>query len=146
MQHTHDFEGILARILEEFGCQTGTIHRTDATGEWLELEAQIGVPEFVLDKITRIPFGKGIAGVAAQRCEPVELCNLQEDLGGIAKEDARKTNVAGSLAVPVIGYGSGMVMGTLGIGKHVPHDFTDDEKRHLAIHAEQIAVLFASEV
>lgn len=146
MKQTHDFEGFLAAILEEFGCETGTIHRSDKSGAFLELEAQIGVPEFVLDKIRHIPFGKGIAGVAAERCEPVELCNLQADLGGIAKEDARKTNVAGSLAVPVVGYGSGKVMGTLGIGKHVPHDFTDDEKRHLAIHAERLAMLFASEV
>ncbi|WAC18495.1 GAF domain-containing protein [Luteolibacter sp. SL250] len=146
MKPTHDFEALLAAILQEFDCQTGTIHRTDASGELLELEAQIGVPEFVLEKITRIPFGKGIAGVAAERKEPVELCNLQADLGGVAKEDARKTNVAGSLAVPVMMYGSGKVLGTLGIGKHVPHDFTETEKRHLAIHAEQLATLFASEL
>jgi L-methionine (R)-S-oxide reductase len=146
MSETHDFEGILARILAEFDCPTGTIHRTDATEKALDLVAQIGVPEFVVGKILHIPFGKGIAGVAAERCEPVELCNLQEDLGGIAKEDARKTNVSGSLAVPIVGYGSGKVLGTLGIGKHVPHDFTDAEKSHLAIHAEQLAMLFASEV
>ncbi len=146
MKPTHDFEALLAAILQEFECPTGTIHRTDGSGEFLELEAQIGVPEFVVDKITRIPFGKGIAGVAAETREPVELCNLQTDLGGIAKEDARKTNVAGSLAVPIMMYGSGKVLGTLGIGKHVPHDFTETEKRHLSIHAEQLATLFASEV
>lgn len=146
MKPTHDFDALLAAILQEFECPTGTIHRTDGSGEFLELEAQIGVPEFVVDKITRIPFGKGIAGVAAETREPVELCNLQTDLGGIAKEDARKTNVAGSLAVPIMMYGSGKVLGTLGIGKHVPHDFTETEKRHLSIHAEQLATLFASEV
>jgi putative methionine-R-sulfoxide reductase with GAF domain len=145
MKPTPDFEEFLAEVLEDLDCQTGTIHRTVATGGFLELEASIGVPEFVLEKIRHIPFGKGIAGVAAERCEPVELCNLQADLGGIAKEDARKTNVAGSLAVPITGYGSGKVLGTLGIGKHVPHDFTDVEKRHLAIHAERLAILFASE-
>jgi signal transduction protein with GAF and PtsI domain len=146
MKPAHDFEKVLVSILAEFDCQTGTIHRTDLSGQFLELEASVGVPEFIIEKITRIPFGKGIAGVAAERCEPVELCNLQEDLGGIAKEDARKTNVAGSLAVPIIGYGSGRVLGTLGIGKHVPHDFTAAEKSHLVIHAEQIAMLFGSEV
>jgi L-methionine (R)-S-oxide reductase len=146
MKPTHDFEALLAAILEEFDCQTGTIHRTDASGEFLELEVQIGVPEFVVDKILRIPFGKGIAGVAAATREPVELCNLQADLGGVAKEDARKTNVSGSLAVPVMMEGSGKVLGTLGIGKHVPHDFTETEKRHLANHAEQLATLFASEM
>lgn len=146
MKPTHDFEKLLADILSEFDCQTGTIHRTDESGKFLDLEAAIGVPEFLIEKITHIPFGKGIAGVAAERCEPVELCNLQEDLGGVAKEDARKTNVAGSLAVPIVGYGSGMVLGTLGIGMHVPHDFSDGEKQRLAIHAEQLAMLFGSEV
>jgi len=146
MKPTHDFEPFLAAILEEFGCQTGTIHRTDASGEFLDLEVQIGVPEFVVGKILRIPFGKGIAGVAAERREPVELCNIQADLGGIAREDARKTNIAGALAVPVIMYGSGKVLGTLGIGKHVPHDFSETEKTRLSIHAEQLATLFASEV
>lgn len=145
MKPAHDFAPLLSSILEEFGCQTGTIHRTDSTGEFLDLETHIGVPEFVLGKIVRIPFGKGIAGVAASTKEPVELCNLQADLGGVAKEDARKTNVSGSLAVPVMMEGSGRVLGTLGIGMHVPHDFSAEEKKRLTIHAEQLATLFASE-
>lgn len=144
MKMTHDFEEILASILQEFDCQTGTIHRADASGEALDLVAQIGVPEFILSKITHIPFGKGIAGVAAEKREPVELCNLQEDLGGVAKEDARKTNVAGSLAVPIMMDGSGKVLGTLGIGKHVPHNFSEAEKSRLAIHAEQLGSLFVN--
>lgn len=95
------------------------------------LEAQVGVPDFLLDKVSRIPFGKGIAGVAAETKEPVELCNLQEDLGGVAKEDARKTGVSGSLAVPIFSEDGG-VAGTLGIGKIVPHDFSDEEKERLS--------------
>ena len=145
MKALPDLEDFLAQVLEDLDCKTGTIHRTVPNGGFLELEAAIGVPEFVLEKIRHIPFGKGIAGAAAERCEPVELCNLQVDLEGVAREDARKTNVAGALAVPVIGYGSGKVLGTLGIGKHVPHDFTEAEKSHLAIHAERLAILFSSE-
>ena len=38
------------------------IHWADATGKWLDLEVQVGVPEELMPKITRIPFGKGIAG------------------------------------------------------------------------------------
>lgn len=114
--------------MAEFGCQTGTLHR--AEGEWLYLVAQVGVPEFLMDKISTIPFGKGIAGVAASSKEPVELCNLQQDLGGVAKEDARKTGVSGSLAVPILD-GSGKVLGTLGVGKIVPYEFSDAEKARL---------------
>jgi putative methionine-R-sulfoxide reductase with GAF domain len=71
------------------------------------LLTQHGIPPHVLPmllpKIDNIPFGKGIAGCAAQRKEAVQLCNLQEDLGGVAKPDARKTNVQGALAVPIVG-------------------------------------------
>jgi L-methionine (R)-S-oxide reductase len=134
-----DYESILASILEDFDCQTGTIHQTADDGIHLSLVCQIGVPDFLLDKISIIPFGKGIAGAAAVRKEAVELCNLQEDLGGVAKPDAQKTGVAGSIAVPIFSNKSYEVIGTLGIGKFVPHDFTDYEKERLMNFAEEIA-------
>lgn len=118
----------LQEAMAEFECQTGTLHR--AEGEWLYLVAHKGIPEILMDKISTIPFGKGIAGVAASSKEPVELCNLQQDLGGVAKEDARKTGVSGSLAVPILD-DSGKVLGTLGVGKIVPYDFNDKEKARL---------------
>lgn len=129
----------LREAMEEFGCQTGTLHR--AEGEWLHLVACAGVPEFLMDKISTIPFGKGIAGVAAATREPVELCNLQQDLGGVAKEDARKTGVSGSLAVPVFSEDGETVMGTLGVGKVVPYEFSDAEKGRLAELAEAMRPL-----
>lgn len=119
----------LKQTLTEFGCQTGTLHR--AEGECLYLVAKEGVPDFLLEKISKIPFGKGIAGVAAQTREPVELCNLQQDLGGVAKEDARKTGVSGSLAVAILSEDGGKVLGTLGVGKIVPYEFSDVEKARL---------------
>ena len=122
--------------MAEFGCQTGTLHR--AEGEWLHLVAQVGVPDFLLDKISVIPFGKGIAGVAASTREPVELCNLQQDLGGVAKEDARKTGVSGSLAVPILSE-DGVVLGTLGVGKITPYEFSDAEKSRLTEIGQEFA-------
>lgn len=123
-------DAMLKEAMDEFGCQTGTLHR--AEGGWLHLVAHAGVPEFLLDKISKIPFGKGIAGVAAETRQPVELCNLQQDLGGVAKEDARKTGVSGSLAVPVFSEDGAEVIGTLGVGKTVPYDFSEIEKARLA--------------
>ncbi len=129
----------LQEAMAEFGCQTGTLHR--AEGDWLYLVAQVGVPEFLMDKISTIPFGKGIAGVAALSKEPVELCNLQQDLGGVAKEDARKTGVSGSLAVPILDE-SGKVLGTLGVGKIIPYEFSEVEKARLTeIGQEFVAFL-----
>jgi L-methionine (R)-S-oxide reductase len=137
-----DWPSKLGSILADFGGQTGTIHRTRADGKTLDLVAQIGVPDSLMEKISIIPFGKGIAGAAAERKEPVELCNLQEDLGGVARIDARKTGVSGSLAVPVFSAATGEVIGTLGIGKFAPYEFTDAEKQRLQEFAEEIAGLF----
>ncbi len=137
-----DWTAVLARVLANFACVTGTLHRTDPTTGLLALMAHHGIPPQVLPmllpKIDNIPFGKGIAGCAAQRKEAVQLCNLQEDLGGVAKPDARKTNVQGALAVPIIG-ADGKVIGVLGIGKMQPYEFNDSEVADLHAVAALIA-------
>src|SRR6478672_8457998 len=122
MTENINWTSLLTRILGDFGCQTGTVHRS-GDGQNLSLVAQVGVPESLLGKISNIPFGKGIAGVAAESGQPVELCNLQLDLAGVAKADARQTGVSGSIAVPVFSE-DGQVIGTLGIGKYAPYEFT----------------------
>lgn len=126
---------MLAQVLQNFGCATGTIHRTDPTTGLLTLIAHQGIPPQVLPmllpKIDNIPFGKGIAGCAAQRKEAVQLCNLQEDLGGVAKPDARKTNVQGALAVPIVSP-AGKVVGVLGVGKMSPYEFSEAESAELS--------------
>ena len=125
-----DWSAVLVKVLANFQCATGTIHRTDSSTGLLTLVTQHGIPPHVLPmllpKIDNIPFGKGIAGCAAQRKEAVQLCNLQEDLGGVAKPDAQKTNVQGALAVPIVG-ADGKVLGVLGIGKMQPYEFNDSE-------------------
>ena len=125
-----DWAAVLVKVLANFQCATGTIHRTDPATGLLVLVTQHGIPPHVLPmllpKIDNIPFGKGIAGCAAQRKDAVQLCNLQEDLGGVAKPDAQKTNVQGALAVPIVG-ADGKVIGVLGIGKMQPYDFTAAE-------------------
>ena len=142
MTDNASWESILASIMEEFSCQTGTIHQSNAEKN-LNLICQIGVPDSLLDKISHIPFGKGIAGVAAESKQPVELCNLQLDLGNVAKPDARQTGVSGSIALPIFANENDQVIGTLGIGKYAPYEFTSEEKQRLASHARKLAQLFA---
>lgn len=138
-----DWHAVLVKVLENFACVTGTIHRTDPSTGLLMLLTQHGIPPHVLPmllpKIDNIPFGKGIAGCAAQRKEAVQLCNLQEDLGGVAKPDAQKTNVQGALAVPIVG-SDGKVVGVLGIGKMQPYEFNDSEVADL----NSVAALISS--
>lgn len=135
-----DWQAVLAEVLQEFSCVTGTIHRTDPATGMLSLLAHQGIPPFVLDKINAIPFGKGIAGCAAERQEPVQLCNLQIDPSGVAKPAARQTNVQGALAVPILA--EGKVLGVLGIGKMQPYDFTADEIAAVQAIAEILANQF----
>jgi signal transduction protein with GAF and PtsI domain len=137
-----DWHAVLVQVLNNFECVTGTLHRTDSSTGLLTLVTQHGIPPHVLPmllpKIDNIPFGKGIAGCAAQRKEAVQLCNLQEDLGGVAKPDARKTNVQGALAVPIVG-SDGKVIGVLGIGKMQTYDFNVHEIADLNAVAGLIA-------
>jgi putative methionine-R-sulfoxide reductase with GAF domain len=142
METENPYRDRLAGILAEFECQTGTIHRTTGEGNLLALVSQVGVPDVLLEKISIIPFGKGIAGAAAERRGPVSLCNLQADLGGVAKPDARQTGVCGSLAVPVFSSDGIQVIGTLGIGKNIPYDFSAAEETRLEAHARGLAADF----
>lgn len=142
MNEEMDWNHLLGSILREFDCQTGTIHRLAEGEKMLKLVHQIGVPESLSGAISVIPMGKGIAGAAAERREPVLLCNLQQDLGGVAKPDARKTGVAGSVAVPILNGAGTEVLGTLGIGKFTPYDFSDAEIHRLEARAKEIGRIF----
>lgn len=135
-----DWTALLSDTLQRFGCVTGTLHRLDPADGLLKLVAHAGIPEQLMPVIQVIPVGKGIAGAAAERRAPVELCNLQTDSSGVAKPDAKKTQVQGSLAVPVL-LGE-QLCGTLGIGKREPYEFSCEEKAAL----QQVAAAIAQEL
>lgn len=132
-----DWHLFLQTVATDFGCVTGTLHRFDPADQHLKLTAQLGIPAQLMPVIQSIPIGKGIAGAAAERREPVELCNLQTDTSGVAREGAKQTQVQGSLAVPVMD--GDRLCGTLGIGKREPYDFTEAEKSRLIAAAQAIA-------
>lgn len=133
-----DWQAFLEAVIASFDCTTGTLHRLDPGDQHLKLVAHQGIPPVLMPVIDSIPIGKGIAGAAAKRREPVEICNLQTDDSGVAKPDAKKTQVQGSLAVPVLD--GNRLCGTLGIGKLVPYDFSDAEKARLTSIAADVAL------
>lgn len=120
-----DWDALLVRILAEFQCVTGTIHRLSAKSGLLELVAQRGIPDAIMSRVERIPIGKGMAGLAAERREPVQVCNLQTDDSGKAKPGAKLTQMAGSIAVPVLVEGE--LRGTLGIARPDAYEFSADQ-------------------
>lgn len=132
-----DWHQLLADILTHYDCSTGTIHIFDKESGLLKLQAQRGIPGFLLPKMMEIPVGKGMAGIAAERREPVEMCNLQTDDRGIVRPAAKETKVEGSIAVPMLLKGE--LWGTLGIAKPVPYDFTQEEKKSLMMIGEEMS-------
>jgi putative methionine-R-sulfoxide reductase with GAF domain len=123
--HQPDWSNVLAEILRLFDCTTGTIHALDRTRNLLLLKAHKGIPEVLLPKVSTIPVGKGMAGIAAQRKEPVQVCNLQTDESGVAKPSAKETKVEGSITVPLMLRGE--LFGTLGIAKPTSYEFSKKE-------------------
>lgn len=121
-------------IVAGFDGQSGTIHRIDDAG-MLSLVAQIGVPESIMDKVVKIPIGKGIAGHAAAERRPVTICNIQTDTSGVARPSAKVTGMEGAIAVPMLV--DGELFGTLGVGKNREYTWSDAEVNEI----EQVATL-----
>jgi GAF domain-containing protein len=115
---------ILELLTRHFDCVVGTIHLLQSDG-LLHLAAQRGLPPPVLDKVTVIPIGKGMAGIAAERRQPVQVCNLQTDQSGVARPGAKLTQMEGSLASPMLD--GERLAGVLGVAKPVAYEFTADE-------------------
>lgn len=116
-------EAVLGRLLNAFDCVVGTIHTLDAASGMLKLRARRGIPDSILDKVRMIPIGKGMAGIAAERRQPVQVCNLQTDASGVAKPGAKDTKMEGSISAPMLSGGN--LKGTVGVAKPVPYEFTD---------------------
>lgn len=131
------FTAALEPIAGAFGAVTATLHRADNASSLLTMVAQLGLPEPLIAVTSRIPFGKGIAGLCAVQREPITLCNLQTDDSGTAKPNAKQTGVAGAIAVPVFAP-NGELVGTLGVGKPGEHDYTPEEHRVLSQVANAI--------
>lgn len=115
----------LERVLSELNAETGTVHRLRADGLLHLEEFAGGIPEHLLAVIRRIPVGKGMAGLAAERGEPVQICNLQADSSGNARPGARSTGMRGSICVPM--KREGRLMGVLGVAVAREREFSAAE-------------------
>lgn len=128
----------LEEIVRRFGADTGTIHvLRDGV---LVLEAQLGLPPHIAEIVARVPIGKGMAGLAAQRNAPVTSCNIQVDKTGDVRPGARDTGVNGAIVVPMRD-SSGEVAGVVGVGVHRVYEYTAEETARLISDGEQLARL-----
>jgi len=120
---TGDIATVLDAALTHFGCQAGTVHLLREGV--LKLAASKNIPPPVVQIVETVPIGKGIAGLAAQRLEPVTICNLQTDTSGQARPGAKATGMEGALVVPILQGGD--AVGALGIANRAPRTFSPEE-------------------
>ena len=119
------WEQALRAVLEHFHSETGTIHFLEPEKHLLHLAAQVGLPPQMLEVVKTIPVGKGIAGQTVARGQPVTMCNLQTDTGGVARPGAKQTGVGGALCVPL--RNGDKTVGTIGIGTMRQYEYTTEE-------------------
>jgi len=132
-----DLEKTLRDTLTRFNSETGTIHRLHEPALLLRLVAQVGLPPQLLDLVTIIPVGKGIAGETAQKNRPVTICNLQTDTSGVARPGAKQTGVGSALCVPI--RNGDKIVGTFGIGTKREHEYSAAEINSLQDIANSLA-------
>jgi len=131
--------GDLQRWLEEFvrghGGVAGTVHLRGS--EELELRATVNIPDKVRAVTERIPRGKGMAGLAWERDEPVTTCNLKTDDSGDVRPGAKAVDANAAVAIPIHHEGGGF-RGVVGIAYMDERDLTPAELDALRAQAEAL--------
>jgi L-methionine (R)-S-oxide reductase len=123
------WDAALGQILSRFDADSGTIHLLGDDGALHLKAASAGIPQIVLDTVRVVPVGKGMAGLAVERKQPVNACNIQTDTSGDVRPGAKATGLQGSLVVPMLR--GDEAIGALGVANRRERIFTDDEARLL---------------
>lgn len=127
----------LARIVRHMKADSGTIHLIGSDGMLHLTAATPGFPEAVLKTITVIPVGKGMAGLAVERGEPIDACNIQTDTSGDVRPGALATGLAGAIVVPV--FRGADIIGSLGVANRGERTFTEEEIETLLSAGRSVA-------
>lgn len=118
---TSELQIWLEDILAQLKATSGTVHIHENDG--LRLAAAVNIPPPVQQVVAWVPNGKGMAGLALQRREPVQTCNLQEDRSGAVKPGAKAVNAQAAVAIPVQS-SAGEVRAVVGIAFAEEREFT----------------------
>lgn len=102
----------LESFIEEQDGIAGTVHLQ--RGEDLYLVAAHNIPPKVIAIVAHVPHGKGMAGVAQVKKQPVQTCNLQTDETGNIKPGAKAVEAQAAVALPVLDE-AGAVRAVVGI-------------------------------
>lgn len=117
------------------GGAAGTVHRVE--GGELVLQAAYNIPEPVRRITARIPRGKGMAGLALERNQPVSTCNIKTDNTGDVRPGAKAVDAKAAVALPVHDVG-GQVRAVVGIAYADERDLDDAQLAELSRHAKAL--------
>jgi len=95
-----DSQSWLETFVRDSGGIAGTVHRLTSPDE-LTLAAAVRIPEPVKAIIQKVPRGKGMAGLALERDEPISTCNIKTDATGQVRPGARAVDARAGVALPV---------------------------------------------
>lgn len=129
----------LERWLQDFVTErkgaAGTVHLFENGGLWLA--SAVNIPPPVQQAVAWVPSGKGMAGLALERGEPIQTCNLKEDNSGNVRPGAKAVNAQAAVALPVSD-GSTGVRAVVGIAFAHEHEFTKAELDELTVAASTV--------
>src|SRR6478672_9658343 len=98
MDADSEMDGWLESFLAQHGATSGTVHLARDGG--LRLAAAVNIPPPVQQVVAWVPSGKGMAGLALERHEPILTCNLKEDNSGNIRPGAKAVNAQAAVALP----------------------------------------------
>ncbi|HEY0543959.1 MAG TPA: hypothetical protein VGC91_01080 [Pyrinomonadaceae bacterium] len=116
----------LELFISEQGGIAGTVHVQ--RGEDLYLTAAHNIPPPVVAIVAHVPHGKGMAGLAQVKKNPVQTCNLQTDETGNIKPGAKAVDAQAAVALPVFD-DAGAVRAVVGIAWSQEGEIGSDEEQ-----------------
>jgi L-methionine (R)-S-oxide reductase len=137
-----EVEAWLAEFVGRNGGFVGSVHLAELAGEGeVALVAAHNLPASVRNGTATVPFGKGMAGTAAQRQESVAVPDFQTDTTGVAVAAGRAAGSRGSLTLPVFDpKDDTRLLAVVGLGFRELRDFTAED---IAKYNADAATVFA---
>lgn len=130
-----ELEQWLRAFVQRNGGVAGTVHLR-GSGD-LALRAAVNIPPKVVEVVRAIPKGKGMAGLAWERNEPVHTCNLKSDTSGDVRPGAKAVDANAAVAIPIHDAAGG-IRGVVGIAYMGERDITEAELADLRKQAEAL--------
>jgi L-methionine (R)-S-oxide reductase len=130
-----DLQNWLTRYLADCAAVAGTVHRHENAG--LRLVACVNIPDPVRDAVAWVPSGKGMAGLALERGEAVQTCNLQADPSGAVRPGAKAVHAQAAAALPVRDQ-QGCIIAVVGIAFAGEREISEAELEKLTAAAESL--------